>query len=219
MPEYTFLQQKLCGKLISQFDAISVREHGGIKAIHNFNWMVKNECVVLDPTMLLISNDYVKLLPSSYSASFGKIFCYVLDDEDAIELLINQTCSLLKKERFDILNNLNKDFNIALPSVEKWLCGIRDADYIITDSFHGVVFSIIFNKPFLVFVNKIRGTDRFKSLLGDLNLEYLMVDNLDKIQYACSKSINWEEINEKVKSMKIYSLSFLVKSLSGESVL
>jgi len=213
-PEYTIHQKQYCGSLISSFDAISVRENGGVNTIHEFKWKVKNETVTLDPTMLLVKDDYMKLLPVSYSPSLGKIFCYVLDAEEVKESLINKICSLLKKQRFDILKH--EHTVKVLPSIEGWLCGIRDADYIITDSFHGTVFSVIFNKPFFVFVNKSRGADRFESLLGDLNLEYRMIDNIDQIQYACSKNINWEEINEKVKAMKNYSLSFLQKALSGE---
>lgn len=207
-PEYTLKQQEICGELISRFDAISVREDGGIDTIHNFNWNVKNETVTLDPTMLLLADDYKRLLPTTPSLSFGKIFCYVLDAGDVKESLIGKVCSLLNKERFDVLKS-----DGILVSVEDWLCGIRDADYIVTDSFHGTVFSIIFNKPFFVYVNKNRGAERFKSLLENFNLGYRMVENIEQVQSACSKVIDWRKINKKINAKRNASLSFLQKAL------
>lgn len=59
----------------------------------------------------------------------------------------------------------------VLPSVENWLASFRDADFVVTDSFHACVFSILFNKPFVVIANKERGLSRFTSLLSQFNLQ------------------------------------------------
>ena len=60
---------------------------------------------------------------------------------------------------------------VSLPPVEDWLNGIRKADYVLTDSFHGTVFSIIFHKQFVCLGNKDRGNSRFESLLEMAGLE------------------------------------------------
>lgn len=60
--------------------------------------------------------------------------------------------------------------DLIVPSVTKWLRGFYDADFVITDSFHGCVFSIIFNKPFIVLMNQKRGLSRFYSLLRTFEL-------------------------------------------------
>lgn len=56
------------------------------------------------------------------------------------------------------------------PSVEKWLRAFMDARFVITDSFHACVFSILFHKPFIVMGNEYRGNTRFDSLLNMFGL-------------------------------------------------
>lgn len=59
-----------------------------------------------------------------------------------------------------------KDINdCVFPPVEEWIRGFIDAEFVITDSFHGTVFSILFNKPFIAIANKSRGIARFNSIL------------------------------------------------------
>src|SRR5690606_19479201 len=63
----------------------------------------------------------------------------------------------------------------ANPSIAEWLYHFREADFVITDSFHGTVFSILFNKQFVCIGNKKRGYTRFESLLGLFNLKERMI--------------------------------------------
>ena len=76
--------------------------------------------------------------------------------------------------------------------VEEWLAYIKNADFIITDSFHGICFSIIFHKQFIALVNKIRGESRFTSLLRLLKLEGHIAYTLEQVQ---ALSENYEEID------------------------
>ena len=59
----------------------------------------------------------------------------------------------------------------VFPPVTQWLRAFIDAEFVVCDSFHGAVFSIIFNKPFIVIGNKERGLARFSSLLKTYELE------------------------------------------------
>lgn len=104
--------------------------------------------------------------------------------------------------------------NCIYPPVTNWLRGFMDAKFVITDSFHGCVFSIIFNVPFLVIGNEKRGMARFDSLLQTFGLEdRLLINisdfNLDKI----NNSINWASVNNKLNIELKKSFTFLEKSL------
>lgn len=86
-------------------------------------------------------------------------------------------------------------------SIEQWLRSFRDAQYIITDSYHGLVFSIIFNKPFTLIRNEKRGNARFDSLLKTLDIS---TDN----------NINWTKVNSNIQTEREKALLFIKKSLS-----
>ena len=88
-----------------------------------------------------------------------------------------------------------------------------DAEMVITDSFHGCVFSIIFNKPFWVVGNKERGQARFSSLLSLFKLEdrLISVDDIESINW--NTPIDWDSINNTKKEWQDLSLSFLTENL------
>lgn len=66
-------------------------------------------------------------------------------------------------------------------TIEDWFAEFRDADYVVTDSFHGMVFSIISNKPFAIVMNPSGGNDRYISLLSQLGLmERIVSDELQQ---------------------------------------
>lgn len=64
--------------------------------------------------------------------------------------------------------------------MSQWLANIVDAEFVVTDSFHGCVFSIIFGKPFVAVANSWKGTNRFTSLLTALGLVDRLVFNLEE---------------------------------------
>lgn len=201
-PVYTEEQRIECGEAIARFAAVSVRERSGIDVIRNLGWKPKvSPQVVLDPTMLLTKEHYESLLPKTPSLSKGKVFCYVLDQSPHAQKLIIEVCEKTGLEPFHIIDPERwKRSDYLMPSIEDWLAGIRDAEYVVTDSFHGTVFSIIFNKPFVVYVNNDRGSDRFLTLLEYFN--FVDVTNI------CGK-INWNSVNEMLREQRVNSLDFL----------
>lgn len=91
---------------------------------------------------------------------------------------------------------------------------ISAADFIITDSFHGTVFSIIFNKPFISIVNKERGASRFNSFLSQLNLTSRMVSDIGDINdNLINSKIDYNNINNKIIELRGKSLDYLENSL------
>ena len=210
-PEYSEEEKSVCGKLIEKFDAISIREENGLHVFNNFNWKVKTPQVVLDPTLLLCKEDYNELIPSGCKESKGKIFCYVLDKSIEVQNVINDIQKTIGKPICEI-SNIQKA-NAFLPPIETWLSYIRDADFVITDSFHGTVFSILFNRPFVVLANKERGIDRFITLLNTCVLSDRMVMTKEEANRIIQKKIEWKEVNEMINEKKTKSIFFIEKSL------
>lgn len=210
-PEYTEEQKQQCEKLIKQFNAVSFREKSGITVLENFGWNIPVEGVVLDPTLLLTSNDYCKLLPSQKSISNGLIFYYVLDRTPNIDMVLSELSNYFGMGTYGIANIQKKDNTLA--SIEEWMMNIRDADFVVTDSFHGMVFSIIFHKPFVVTVNVERGADRFISLLSLLGLYSRIITDGNPIDKIMREQINWEIIDRNIIKLKDKSITFLKEKL------
>lgn len=213
--EYTEEQTKNCGQLLSMFDAVSVREENGVKLCKQY--FEVDALHVLDPTMLLDANDYIELFKQKQTPkSKGNLLNYVLDETDEIENLIKMVASVKKMIPFAVNNPYEEDETKPLnqrikPSVETWLRGFYDADFVITDSFHACIFSIIFKKQFIVVGNRERGMARFESLLKMFGLEERLVD--EKIDINTLQSIDYDKVYNHYVQLKEKSLHFLLKNL------
>ena len=111
------------------------------------------------------------------------------------------------------MEGINNRKFIYQPSIETWLSNIYNSEFILTDSFHGMVFCIIFNKPFAVCVNHDRGADRVLSLLSQLNLESRMIKDVTDINNVLVEPICWSRVNRRLTQLKMASLKFLNDSL------
>lgn len=213
-------EEKKCKDLIHQFTNVSVREDSAIKLLKDkFDF---NTTQVLDPTLLLNKEDYIHLLDKypSKTNNRSKIFTYILDETETTTTIINKVSTDLGKEvfsvmpkKFDVNYNKNKSEYI-FPELTEWIKAFNEADYVIADSFHGCVFSIIFNKPFIAIGNRERGLTRFNSLLKLFNLENRLI--LDVDNYTTDllyRKIDWDNVNELKKQYQQKSEEFLLTSL------
>ena len=101
--------------------------------------------------------------------------------------------------------------------VEQWLCGFRDAKMIVTDSFYGCVFSIIFHKPFIAIANSERGMTRFISLLQLFNLDNRLVFSFEDYQKRKAEllvPIDYSSVDSKLQFYREKAISFLKESLN-----
>lgn len=189
---------------LKKFNGISVREKSGITLCNQY--LGVNATHVLDPTLLMKSQDYIKLC-SHISKREPFIFAYVLDEsEEKIKSIVRFA------ERRGLPYIIKGADNTVSDddTIELWLSYFRDAAFVVTDSFHCTAFSIIFNKDFYVFGNEKRGNSRFDSLLETFNLKDRMVNNIlpEKID-----NINWEEVNKKRKKAITNSKLWLKQNL------
>lgn len=220
--EMPVFKTKLCAKLIKQFNAVSVREESGVALCKDY--LQVNATHVLDPTLLLKKEAYLGLIeqPANVENRLNTLSAYILDVSGSktkiIEHVLNkykmEYNSILPSEKFEEVGIRHLSACIVEP-IELWLSGINKASLVITDSFHGTVFSIIFNRPFIVLSNASRGIARISSLLNMLDLnDRLVIDNsIETIDQIIQSDINWESINEKLDNYRDLSISFLSKNL------
>lgn len=213
---------KRCGKLVSTFNAVSFRESSGIEITHKFNWKINNPEIVLDPTLLLRKEDYLALMPegdSNNSRNLNrKLFYYILDDNGFKANLVSKISDQLGLSPYGLntlFPNIGKNTSIILPSPGQWLKDLYESDFVVTDSFHGTLFSIIFNKPFITIMNNKRGAERYNPLINNLGLEDRIVNDnsLRHFDFNEFYQISWEEVNKKLESYREKSIHFLINCL------
>lgn len=207
--EYSEEQMRVCAKLLKQFDAVSLRERQGVEFCKT-KFDVIGICV-LDPTMLLTHQDYKKLVGKQVGIQKRQLTTYILDMNE----IKNTAITRVQEERGlniielgNAVDNTRKNKNIIY-----WLQQLMQAEYIITDSFHGCVFAILFQRPFLVFGNHERGLSRFTTLLARFGLEDRMVHMPEDVQTKFDTPIDWYAVNKTLDEERRKSKIFLEEHL------
>lgn len=201
-----------CISLLSNFDKVSVREASGREYLLKvFNCDSK---LVLDPTLLLQQEDYYKLIREKKSVRSG-VVSYILDKNVEKQYIISDVVDRLDLFSSELtISPTDKNGNpIPLVSISEWLATFANADFIVTDSFHGCVFSILFRKNFIAIGNKLRGIDRFSTLLDSFGLLNQLV--LSQEEYInriddLFQPIDYDKVYVILRSLKKQSLEFLL---------
>ncbi len=172
--------------------------------------------LMIDPTLLLPKDDYINLIENQ-PQSKGNMLCYILDEDTNKDLIISQIAKDKNLRPFRVNSKVENIYaplseRIQLP-VEQWLRGFYDAKFVVTDSFHACVFSIIFGKPFVVFENKLRGNSRFKTLLHLFHLEDRLISNFNDYKLIKNKDLPIDEINNILSDKRQYAINFIKQGL------
>lgn len=189
---------------IKKFSAISVRENSGQEMVLKFG--LSSE-VVCDPTLLLTKNDYLRLIHGVDKKS-SNVFAYILHDHIESKKIAEYVMKLKARET---ASDRIDDGLIG------WLYQINTAEIVVTNSFHGVMLSIILNKPFIAILIDGSGmNDRIITILQYLGLENRMIFNFkpEKIDYIVNTKIEWESINLKLDYLRNNGKKFLIKNIS-----
>ena len=217
--EYTYQQLESGSALLARFNAVSVRESSAVELCDE--WFSREDVShVLDPVMLLSADHYRALAASSSQRPCtGKILSYILDPDPSKEFVRERVEGWLMLEHHDAYVP-DRDRAIPLenrvvPSIEQWLSCFADAEFVVTDSFHGCVLSLLFHKPFIALGNPGRGMSRIQSLLESLDLDGRIVHGIDPEddgEYYLAP-IDWDEVDARLASMKEQSMGFLSNAL------
>lgn len=222
------LQQKelvIFSKYLSRFDAISVREQSTKEICDKLGFA--DSTVTLDPTLLLPVDEYSKISQSAHIHTIPPyLFLYVLNVTTQEEIYWENIKEYLQEKELNMkvvcssgyvqARELIPGYNNIQATIPEWLSYIENAACIITSSFHGMVFAIKMNIPFLVILltnQYAKGNIRITLLLKKLGLEERILDPLKPIKEQMEKEINWTKVNKELSKLQESSYNFLHSNL------
>lgn len=191
--------------LLGRFDFVSVREKQGTKICRELG---RKSVHVIDPVFYLSREEYVKNLNLKVNNDGRVVFVYFRD--------ITQ-----EKKKFyeDVAKRKKSTLFIADDSteVESFLQNLISSVLVITDSYHAVCFSLIFNKKFICILNELRGVERFNSIIDtfelpqelfvkEKNITHIKIDELD---------YDREKVNSNIKVEAKNGIDWLRESLTN----
>lgn len=198
--------------LLQRFDAVGVREDSAVDLCkQHFGTIAEH---VIDPTLLLDKEAYCDLVgKDNIPVSNGNMMVYVLDKAPAKQQIIQQVASERRLTPFTVMPEQNGIY----PPVTQWLRGFMDAEYVVTDSFHGVAFSIIFNIPFIAIGNHGRGLARFTSILKMFGLEQrLIFSSTELSSELINQPIDFATVNQLKTEKQQIATAFLKQALCSQ---
>ena len=226
---------------LKSFDFISVREKSGVEICKDV-FDVEAQWII-DPVFILDKSKYDELIenvtphpnPLPQGAREESVNCHSeLDSEsntmrsrnefgmtfdDKIVAYVLDTSKEYKKaykyleKKYD--TNVIETANSNI-SVESWLKSIRDCKLFVTDSFHGMCFAMIFNKPFICLANKSRGRARFDSICEMLCVENQCIDSINEVyEKDCVFKVDYNVVNERIEQERQKGLEFLKTALEA----
>lgn len=187
-------------ELIKKFSAVSVREKSSIELVKE-NLGVDAQWV-LDPTMLLNKEDYIEVCKDVPHCKKPFVFAYILDMTDEKMTMAEQIAKHMQCN----VQYLTAQKTKPDDTIEKWLANFRDAAYVITDSYHGTAFSLIFQKQFCCFYNTKRGNARMESLkmISGLNDRFINESSI-----FSNSEIDYDAVDKNIELMREKSWTFL----------
>ena len=201
---------------ISSFDAISVREKSGVDICSQLGR--KDAVAVCDPTLLLNKEDYERLVSKpERKVCFGYFIGWPTDiPVDEIRMYASR-----KNIKFYRLNCQRRktsfeDLFSCSKTIPEWLSTYANADCIFTNSFHGTIFAILFNKPFLFL--PIKGSaaklnNRVENLLQKLNLMDRIWNPNFSIEEQMNRKVDWGQVNVIVEQWRNDSIEWMTRVL------
>lgn len=203
-------------KMLQNYYAISVREDKAVKIINDLG--IKNVEQVIDPTLMLTGEEWKELTQDiKYKGKYILVYQLNTNNKKFDEYVKN----LSKNKKMPVIRISNVIYQkvkygkfIYCPKIEEFLSYFANAEYIVTDSFHGTGFSINFNKKFVcIFPEKF--SSRLQSILNLTGLEERRVTDFQNFDLV-SKEIDYSKVNGIIQKEREKAKSFLSKAIKGE---
>lgn len=210
--EYTEEMTARCKALLAHFDAVGVREDSAVKLCADF--LAADATQVLDPTMLLTTDDYDRMVDEDAThKAQGTLFTYLLDHDQRLQAWVDrikERCGLIAYEMF-----LGSRFK-GQEGPSQWIRNLRDATMVLTNSFHGTLFSILYHSDFWVIANDERGNARLSSLLAQFGLEERFIDASRTDLLDFNRPIDWSAVDDRLEEWRTISRRFLEGAVGKE---
>ena len=224
-------EQAVAGKeeifrtILEKLDYVSVREAAAQTCLQPLT--DKPVHVVADPTLLLTPSDWAEET-AERQADVPYLFAYFLEEETKHNAQLHVAAEQLSLPVYCISTEKGqyvrpgKDCQICDAGPREFLSYIRNAEMIVTNSFHGMVFSVVFQKPFWV-VKRYRDTDkasannRITDFLRMLGLEdRLIADDDMPDAEQLRRSIDYSRVSKRLEDLRADSLAWLKNALKTE---
>lgn len=222
-------QVKKTREYLSRFNMISVREKQGAEIVKKLTGKKAEVCC--DPTLLTDRKRWDELSGKNPFVSGKYIFCYFIGNnpsqrEFAKRLAKKTGCKILAVKHIDEYIKSDDDFgDIDYLEVgpKEFVNFIRYATYVCTDSFHGTIFSIIYNKTFFTFKRFLDGqkssmNSRVKNFLSIAGLSNRLFENSTTPEDALAYQVDWTDVNMRLNDFRKSSQEYFeraVKCLKG----
>lgn len=211
-------------RYLRRFDAVSVRE---VSAQQQCSEVGVRAQITLDPTLLLHADDYLPVrseCPGEKGTLYAFLYCVNVKKPE--EIYWEQIDGYLSKKGLtarivmssgyhtgrEIIDNHKSVF----ATIPQWLNMIAEAECVFTTSYHGVIFSIIMHRPFIVFKlteGHFWGNDRLSTLLGSTGLTGRIFNPALSIEEQMSAPIDWKAVDSLLAQQREESMNFLLKNL------
>jgi hypothetical protein len=188
---------------LQKFNYISVREKTGLDicaqcGINNADW-------VPDPTVLLSADKYRALYKNEPIRKIDKKYCFLYFINNKCDFPVYTVYDWAKKNNLEVVYvTANSQIDKLLKkyaTIPEWIYLLEHAEYVITNSFHCAVFSLIFEKQFGVIpLSTLGQNSRFNSLFKQFNIEEKYVGSTDFS--VIDNEINWQSIRDVFENLR-----------------
>lgn len=204
--------------LMLQMDAISVREDTGVEIVNEL--VGRNAVKVADPTLLLSTDNWLEIANYDKVPTDKYVLLYVLKDSDyikqkALEIGRKHGLKVIRicKEAYKQDKKTDGIIDILDAAPDDFLGLFSKAEIVLTNSFHGTVFSILFRKDFYTVMKRgVENNSRQISLLRTLSVDRIIYEDGGPIE---SQPIQWEEVHDRLDKFRKDSLNYLIHAIDG----
>lgn len=219
-------QKQTAKHFLSRIDHLSVREKSGAEIVRGLT--DRKIPVVCDPTMLLTKEEWGSFVADEPIVRGNYVLCYFLGDNKdhrrfAEKLAKKTGCKVVGVLHIAGYMALDRNFGDIVPEnigPFEFLNLIKNAEYVCTDSFHGCVFTSIFNRRLFAFRrfskdSKMSTNDRITTLLSMLGMEKTLVYGTEDIESCLKYTIAYPSVEERLQQKRSESLAYLEKAFAN----
>ena len=221
IPEELYPQYK---RLLNRYTSIAVRENSGVDVIKKV--VDKDATVVLDPTLLLNYNKWNQIAAPKRQFKKKYILCYFLNYTFNAFPYVDQLADYMQKQTgYEVVRVARPPHRLGMPhthyrvgaSPEEFLALVRDAEIVLTTSFHGTAFAVNYGKPVFTVVQDRNASDsRQVSLMNNLGLDKQILSVTDAMPDKSRFSYDVKLEQERLEILRKQSLDYLKSALSNE---
>lgn len=225
--EITLEETAIFKKYLSRFNAISLREQNACDYVRSIGF--NRAVVVADPTILLPIDEFSEIIPPARPVSKPYIFFYTLNIKTPKEICWDEIYPIIIKEDLDIKSvgssgyyparNIIPNCENIQATIPEWFSLIKGAKYVVTTSFHGIVFCVKMHIPFMAVLLRNENSsanNRITSFLNSVGLSNRIHTKSTKASTLLCQEIDWHKVDKALDCLKATSEQFLESSFNDK---